>query len=136
MPYKPVVLIVLDGVGVNTVDPETPFSLAHIPTWREMEQLYPFTTLRASGVAVGLPWGEEGNSEVGHLTMGAGRVIYHHLPRIITAVHDGSFFENPAFKKAAEHVRAANSTLHLMGLFSTGSVHAYIDHLYALLDFA
>jgi len=136
MPYKPVVLIVLDGVGVNIVDSETPFSLADIPTWHEMERMWPFTTLRASGVAVGLPWGEEGNSEVGHLAMGSGRVIYHHLPRIIAAIQDGSFFQNPALKKAADHVRARNSTLHFMGLFSTGSVHAYIDHLYALLDFA
>lgn len=136
MAYKPVVLIVLDGVGVSTVEGETPFSVANIPTIHEIEKYWPFTTLRASGAAVGLPWGEEGNSEVGHLTMGSGRVVYHHLPRIINAIHDESFFKNEAFLKAAEHVKAHNSQLHLMGLFSSGSVHAYVDHLYALLDFA
>ncbi len=136
MPYKPVVLIVLDGVGVSTVAGETPFSVATLPTFREMEQFFPFTTLRASGIAVGLPWGEEGNSEVGHLTMGAGKVFYHHLPRIETAIHDESFFTNDAFVGAAAHVKEHNSTLHLMGLFSSGSVHAYVDHLYALLEFA
>ena len=136
MSYKPVVLIVLDGVGVNTTDTETPFSLANIPTWREIEAYWPFTTLRASGVAVGLPWGEEGNSEVGHLTMGSGRVVYHHLPRIINAIHEGTFFENEAFLKAITHVKERGSQLHIMGLFSSGSVHAYVDHLYALMDLA
>ena len=137
MSYKPVVLVVLDGVGIP--QPESvghPFAEAQLPTFREFEQFYPFTTLSASGVAVGLPWGEEGNSEVGHFTMGAGRVIYNHLPRIITAIRDGSFFENKALADAASHVKKNNSTLHLMGLFSSGSVHAYIDHVYALLEFA
>lgn len=129
--------MVLDGVGIPMqASAGHPFAEAHVPTFHEFEQLYPFTTLSASGVAVGLPWGEEGNSEVGHLTMGAGRVLYNHLPRIITAIHDGSFFENKALKDAALHVRNNNATLHLMGLFSSGSVHAYMDHVYALLDFA
>lgn len=136
MRHKPVVLLILDGVGVNTTDRETPFVAARMPMWHEMESYWPFTTLRASGVAVGLPWGEEGNSEVGHLTIGSGRVMYHHLPRIITAIHDGTFFTNDAFVRAAAYTKEKQSTLHLLGLFSTGSVHAYIDHLYALLDFA
>jgi 2,3-bisphosphoglycerate-independent phosphoglycerate mutase len=135
MAYKPVVLIVLDGVGVPQSG-ETPFATAKLPTVRTIEQNWPFTTLRASGVAVGLPWGEEGNSEVGHLTMGAGRVLFHHLPRIINAIHDKSFFTNQAFLAAAENVKKNSSALHIMGLFSTGSVHSYIDHLYALLEFA
>jgi 2,3-bisphosphoglycerate-independent phosphoglycerate mutase len=134
MAYKPVVLVVLDGVGIRQPGSGHTFSEAHLPTFREFEQFYPFTTLSASGVAVGLPWGEEGNSEVGHLTMGAGRVLYHHLPRIITAISDGSFFEVPALKKAVSHVKKHKSTLHLMGLFSSGSVHAYQDHVYALLE--
>ncbi|PJE64690.1 MAG: 2,3-bisphosphoglycerate-independent phosphoglycerate mutase [Candidatus Ryanbacteria bacterium CG10_big_fil_rev_8_21_14_0_10_43_42] len=133
---KPVILIVMDGVGISPYPNDSPFAQATIPTFHELETNWPFTTLRASGVAVGLPWGEEGNSEVGHLTMGAGRIIYHHLPRIITAIQDKSFFENEAFLTASAHVKKRNSTLHLMGLFSTGSVHAYIDHLYALLEFA
>ncbi|TSC79312.1 MAG: 2,3-bisphosphoglycerate-independent phosphoglycerate mutase [Parcubacteria group bacterium Gr01-1014_29] len=136
MTYKPVVLVVLDGVGVPPRGGDHPFAEARLPTFREFEQFYPFTTLSASGVAVGLPWGEEGNSEVGHLTMGAGRVIYNHLPRIITAISDGSFFENTALKNASAHVKKNNSALHLMGLFSSGSAHAYMSHVYALLDFA
>lgn len=136
MIYKPVVLVVLDGVGVPPRGGDHPFAEAQMPTFHEFEQFYPFTTLSASGVAVGLPWGEEGNSEVGHFTMGAGRVIYNHLPRIITAISDGSFFENVALKNASAHVKKNNSALHLMGLFSSGSVHAYMSHVYALLNFA
>lgn len=136
MVYKPVVLVVLDGVGARpTGVAGHPYAEAKLPTFREFEQWYPFTTLSASGIAVGLPWGEEGNSEVGHLTMGAGRVILNHLPRIISSISDGSFFENGALKKAASHVKQKKSTFHIMGLFSSGSVHAYMNHVYALLDF-
>ena len=92
MHFKPVVLVVLDGFGVNTLPGESPLQVAKKPTFDELNSYYPFTTLQASGLAVGLPWGEEGNSEVGHLTMGAGRVLYHHLPRIIVAIQDGTFF--------------------------------------------
>ena len=136
MAYKPVVLVVLDGVGARLPGVAGhPYAEAKLPAFREFEQWYPFSTLSASGIAVGLPWGEEGNSEVGHLTMGAGRVIFNHLPRIISSIGDGTFFENEALKKAAEHVKQRNSTFHLMGLFSSGSVHAYMSHVYALLDF-
>lgn len=131
---KPLLLIILDGFGVSLEKEGNPLAEARLPTFHAIEQNYPFTTLQASGVAVGLPWGEAGNSEVGHLTIGAGRVIYHHLPRIITSIRDGSFFENPAFGKAAEHVISHNANLHIAGLVSSGSVHAYADHLYALLD--
>lgn len=134
--YKPVVLVVLDGLGINTEQRENPYTLAKKPTFEEFEQWYPFAALQASALAVGLPWGEPGNSEVGHFTMGAGRIVYQHLPRIVTAIQDGSFFTNPAFQKAAQHVKKNNNALHLMGLFSSGSVHAYVDHLYALLEFA
>ncbi|MEK7566837.1 MAG: 2,3-bisphosphoglycerate-independent phosphoglycerate mutase [Patescibacteria group bacterium] len=136
MPYKPVVLAVLDGYGVNTKISESTWRQAKRPNFERLEKFYPFTTLQASGAAVGLPWGEEGNSEVGHLTIGSGRIIYTHLPRIIMSIRDGSFFENPAFLKAARHVKKNNSRLHLLGLFSSGTVHAYVDHIYALLDFA
>ena len=133
--YKPVILVVLDGFGVNVGNPESTWKHAKMPTFRELEKFFPFTTLQASGIAVGLPWGEEGNSEVGHLTLGAGKPLYHHLPRIITSIHNGSFFQNRAFLDAADFVKKGNGKMHLMGLFSSGSVHAYIDHLYALLDF-
>ena len=131
---KPLLLTILDGFGVNPEQDGNPVAHAKTPTLNFIERNFPFATLQASGVAVGLPWGEAGNSEVGHLTMGAGRVIYHHLPRIIGSIADGSFFENEALKKAAEHVRQNNSNLHIAGLISSGSVHSYIDHLYAVFD--
>ncbi len=133
--YKPVVLAVLDGFGVSQL-PESTWKHADMPTFKELEKFYPFTTLQASGIAVGLPWGEEGNSEVGHLTIGAGKTLFHHLPRIITSIQNGSFFKNQAFLDAANFIKEGKGKLHLMGLFSSGSVHAYIDHLYALLEFA
>lgn len=136
MHFKPVVLAVLDGFGINTLPGESPLQIAKKPTLDEFAAFYPLTTLQASGLAVGLPWGEEGNSEVGHLTMGSGRILYHHLPRIIVAIQDGTFYENEAFLGALAHARANKGALHIMGLFSTGSVHAYVDHLYALLEFA
>ena len=130
------VLAVLDGFGVNITNPESTWKYAEMKNFREIEKFYPFTTLQASGMAVGLPWGEEGNSEVGHLTMGAGRTLFHHLPRIITSVKDGSFFKNKTFLEAINFIKGSGGTMHFMGLFSSGSVHAYADHLYALLDFA
>lgn len=133
--YKPVMLVILDGFGVSLEEKGNPVLSARTPTLDLFDTSYPFTTLQASGVAVGLPWGEAGNSEVGHLTMGAGRVIYHHLPRIISAIHDGSFFQNEALLAAAGHVKKNASRLHIFGLVSSGSVHSYIDHLYALLKF-
>lgn len=134
--YKPVVLAVLDGFGVKISDPESTWKYAEMKNFREIEKFYPFTTIQASGMAVGLPWGEEGNSEVGHLTIGAGRTLYHHLPRIITSIKDGSFFKNKKFLEAVDFIKKTGGSAHFMGLFSSGSVHAYADHLYALLDFA
>ncbi len=136
MNLKPIVLTVLDGFGINTLPGESPLQVAKKPTFDDIHQFYPFTTLQASGLAVGIPWGEEGNSEVGHLTIGSGRVLYHHLPRIIVSIQDGTFFENPAFLDALAHARSNKGTFHIVGLCSSGSVHAYIDHLYALLNFA
>lgn len=131
---NPTVLLILDGLGHDSKAVESPWQLAKKSYFIEIEKYFPFTTIQASGLAVGLPWNVEGNSEVGHLTMGAGRIIYNHLPRIIMAIHDKSFAENEAFVKAIKHVKKNNSKLHIMGLFSSGSVHAYIDHFYALLD--
>lgn len=133
--YEPIVLVVLDGFGVSNEKFGNPILDAEKPNLNLIEKKYPFTTLQASGVAVGLPWGEAGNSEVGHLTIGAGRIVYHHLPRIVFAIHEGLFFKNEAFLGATEHVRKNNSNLHLVGLVSSGSVHSYIDHIYALLEF-
>ena len=133
--YKPVVLLILDGFGISTT-PNSTWKYAEMPTFHELEKFFPFTTLQASGTATGLPWGEEGNSEVGHLTIGAGRPIFHHLPRIIMSIHDGSFFTNKAFLDAAKSAKASGGKLHIAGLFSSGSVHAYVEHLYALLELA
>ncbi len=138
--YKPVVLIVMDGFGVGANIIESPWELAIHPFFSEVEKNYPFVTLQASGTAVGLPWNEPGNSEVGHLTMGSGKIIYTHLPRISVAIDDGSFFRNKVFQEAVSHLEnqlpGNNPSLHLMGLFSSGSVHANASHLYALLDYA
>lgn len=130
-----VVLIILDGLGVPQDKDSTLFA-AKRPNFEHFEKFFPFTALQASGIAVGLSWGEEGNSEVGHLTLGSGRTIYSHLPRISVSIQDGSFFKNESFKKALGHIRERGGALHLMGLFSSGSVHAYPDHLYALLELA
>lgn len=132
---KPFILIILDGFGISLEKSGNPVAEANMPTFKAIEESFPFTTLQASGVAVGLPWGEAGNSEVGHLTIGSGRAIYHYLPRIINAIYDGSFFQNEAFGQAVAHVKKHKSKLHIAGLISSGSVHSYIDHLYALLDF-
>jgi len=134
--YKPVVLVVMDGFGVSAETEANAVAMATKPTLDMFDVNFPFTTLQASGVAVGLPWGERGNSEVGHLTMGAGRVIYHHLPRIIYSIHDKSFYQNEAFLKAAAHVKKNGTKLHILGLVSSGSVHSHVDHLYALFRFA
>ncbi len=135
-PLKSFILTILDGFGVSLEHEGNPVAMARTPVLDELAHWYPFTALQASGVAVGLPWGGPGNSEVGHLTMGAGRVVYHHLPRIIHAIADGSFFENPALKDASSHLRRSNGRLHIAGLVSSGSVHSYVDHLMALLEFA
>ncbi len=133
---RPLVLLILDGFGISTEEKGNPVAEASTPTLDDLARSFPFTTLQASGTAVGLPWGEAGNSEVGHLTIGAGRVIYHHLPRIVNAIYDGSFFYNSRFLGAAEHVRTHGGRLHLAGLVSSGSVHSYIDHLYGLIEFS
>lgn len=131
---KPLLLVILDGFGISLETSGNPVASAKIPNFQFLDTWFPFTTLQASGVAVGLPWGEPGNSEVGHLTIGAGRVIYHHLPRIISAIYDGSFEKNEAFLKAITHAKENKGVVHLAGLISSGSVHSYIDHLYALLE--
>lgn len=131
---KKVILIVLDGWGISAPNAGNAPSQAKLPTIKTIENYYPATILHASGINVGLPWWEEGNSEVGHLTLGCGKVIYQYLPRIINAIQDGSFFENTAFLKTIDYVKKNNSRIHLMGLVSSGAVHSYIDHLYALLD--
>ncbi|MBI1888425.1 MAG: 2,3-bisphosphoglycerate-independent phosphoglycerate mutase, partial [Candidatus Spechtbacteria bacterium] len=131
-----VILVVLDGWGIAAPGFGNAITSARTPTLQFLESSYPSCLLQASGIAVGLPWGEPGNSETGHLALGAGRTVFQSITRIETSIQDGSFFKNQTLKNAASHVKKNKSSLHLMGLVSSGSVHSYIDHLYALLDFA
>jgi 2,3-bisphosphoglycerate-independent phosphoglycerate mutase len=123
---------VLDGWGCAPPGPGNAVALADTPVFDRLWAEYPHTTLAASGKAVGLPPGQMGNSEVGHLTIGSGRVLYQDLVRVNTAIEDGSFFENPALASAFER----GEQVHLLGLVSHGGVHSHIDHLHALLRFA
>lgn len=132
----PVVLIIMDGWGITEPSDGNAIFRARTPHIDRLENNYPFTTLQASGEAVGLPLGEVGNSEVGHLNLGAGKVVYQDLSRISASIADGSFFENEVFFKAFEHVKKNKSSLHLMGLLGPGGVHADDEHLYALLRMA
>lgn len=134
--YKPVVLVVLDGWGLGKAAKGNAIAEANLPTIEKLNKYYPHTALQASGVSVGLPWGESGNSEVGHITLGAGKIIYQNMPRITMAIQSGEFFKNYEFLKAVEHAKETGGDLHLMGLIGKGGVHSYMDHLYALLEFA
>ncbi|MEK7578175.1 MAG: 2,3-bisphosphoglycerate-independent phosphoglycerate mutase [Patescibacteria group bacterium] len=134
--YKPVILMILDGYGRGPENAANAIFKAKKPNIDFIEKNFPMTNLQASGIAAGIPWGEEGNSEVGHLNLGAGRVVYQYLPRIIFAIRDGSFFKKPALIQATEHIKKNNSSLHIIGLVGSGNVHSYIDHFYAILDFA
>ena len=134
--YRPIVLIVLDGWGLSPSTQGNPIREATLPTIDKLNKYYPLTALQASGIAVGLPWNTPGNSEVGHMTIGSGRVIYQNLPRISLAVQDGSFFKNTAFLSAINRVKENGGALHIMGLVGEGSVHSNKDHLYMLLQMA
>lgn len=132
---KPVVLIVLDGWGVSRVKEGNAIENANLPNYRKYLLSYPQTLLSASGEAVGLPKGEVGNTEVGHLNMGAGKIVYQDLLRINMAIVDGTFFQNPVLLNAVAHVKKNQSKLHIMGLIGEGTVHASNDHLFALVRF-
>ncbi|MDD5071565.1 MAG: 2,3-bisphosphoglycerate-independent phosphoglycerate mutase [Patescibacteria group bacterium] len=133
---KPVILVILDGWGITQPYTGNAISQANTPNFNGLVAQYPSMTLRASGEAVGLPWGEAGNSEVGHLNLGLGRIIYQDLPRVNKAISDNSFYKNEVFLKAIEHAKTNNGKLHFLGLVSSGNVHASIEHLYALLALA
>jgi 2,3-bisphosphoglycerate-independent phosphoglycerate mutase len=130
--YPLVALVILDGWGCAPPEPGNAVELADTPTFDRLWREYPHATLAASGEAVGLPPGQMGNSEVGHLTIGSGRILYQDLMRVNKAIEDGSFFENPALRAAFER----GERTHLLGLVSYGGVHSHIDHLRALLTFA
>lgn len=131
---QPAVLIVLDGFGVAPPSRGNAIALAATPTLDRLSEHYPTMTLQASGDAVGLPWGEMGNSEVGHLAIGAGKVIYQDLPRITRAIVDGSLAKNLALNEAFSAVKKQHSALHLIGMFSSAGVHSFDEHAFALLE--
>ena len=129
-----VTLVVLDGFGIRKEAHGNAILSAGTPHLDKLKKMYPFTTLKASGEAVGLPSGQMGNSEVGHLTLGSGRVILQDLLKINKSIEDKSFFENKALLKALNHAKENNSSLHIMGLLSDGGVHSHINHLFAIID--
>ena len=133
---KPVMLMILDGWGLRAADDANAVTLADMPTMNGLVSEYPHTQLLTSGRAVGLPDGIMGNSEVGHLNIGAGRVVYQDLLRIDMSIEDGSFFQNEALTAAMQKVVADNNALHLLGLVSDGGVHSQLTHLMALLEMA
>ncbi len=136
MSRKPTVLMILDGYGLNEETEGNAIAQAKTPVMDRLMAEYPFAKGNASGMAVGLPDGQMGNSEVGHTNMGAGRIVYQMLVKITKSIQDGDFFKNPALLKAVENCKKNDSALHLMGLLSPGGVHSHMEHLYGLLELA
>jgi 2,3-bisphosphoglycerate-independent phosphoglycerate mutase len=136
MSKKPTVLMILDGFGLNKEKRANAVVEAKTPVLDKLMAEYPFVEGNASGLAVGLPDGQMGNSEVGHLNIGAGRVVYQELTRITKEIEDGSFFQNEALLKAVENCKKNQSDLHLFGLLSDGGVHSHNTHMYGLLELA
>lgn len=136
MDKKTTVLMILDGFGLNDKEEANAVKKASTPNIDKLMKEYPFVQGNASGMSVGLPEGQMGNSEVGHLNIGAGRIVYQELTRITKSIEDGDFFENEALLAAVNNCKKNNSKLHLMGLLSDGGVHSHNTHLYALLELA
>ncbi|TVX99146.1 2,3-bisphosphoglycerate-independent phosphoglycerate mutase [Cohnella terricola] len=133
---RPVALVILDGFGLRDNVHGNAVAQAKKPNFDRLWDNFPHTTLTASGEAVGLPDGQMGNSEVGHLNIGAGRIVYQDLTRISKSIRDQDFFENPTLLEAVRHAKSNNKKLHLYGLLSDGGVHSHIEHLFALLELA
>ncbi len=136
MNKTPTTLIIMDGFGLRHETEGNAVAAAATPRLEQFFQEFAHTELSASGLDVGLPAGQMGNSEVGHTNIGAGRVVFQDLPRISKAIDDGSFFENPAYVRAMDACREHNSSLHLIGLLSDGGVHSHLEHLFALMKMA
>ena len=136
MKVTPVLLIILDGFGCSESQDNNAIASAHKPNWDKLWQTCPRTTINASEASVGLPSGQMGNSEVGHLNIGAGRVVYQEFTRINRAISSGHFFANPALTQAVETARSSGKALHIMGLLSDGGVHSHEVHIHAMLEMA
>ena len=133
---SPLALIIMDGFGYRAETAGNAIAAAKTPNLDKLLKTCPNTRIGASGMDVGLPDGQMGNSEVGHTNIGAGRIVYQELTRITKAIQDGTFFENEAFLDAVRNCQWNNSTLHIFGLMSDGGVHSHVDHICALLDLA
>ena len=136
MDKKVTMLMILDGFGNNSNPKGNAVQMANTPNIDKLMKTCPTTEIYTSGLAVGLPEGQMGNSEVGHTNIGAGRVVYQELTRITKSIEDGDFFSIPEFVKAIENCKQNNTKLHIMGLVSDGGVHSHIRHLYGLLELA
>ena len=136
MSKKPTVLMILDGYGLNERHDANAVYEANTPVMDKLMAEYPFVKGNASGLAVGLPDGQMGNSEVGHMNMGAGRIVYQELTRITKEIQDGDFFKNEALLAAMKNAKENDSAIHFMGLLSDGGVHSHITHLFGLLEMA
>lgn len=129
-------MIIMDGFGINPEKNGNAIIAAGTPELDKLKEEYSFTQIGASGMSVGLPDGQMGNSEVGHTNIGAGRIVYQELTRITKSIADGEFFDNEAFKEAIDNCKKNNSALHLIGLLSDGGVHSHIEHMFALVELA
>jgi len=136
MPKKPLLLMILDGWGINPEHESNAIAQARTPNMTRLCAEYPTSEIDGSGLSVGLPAGQMGNSEVGHTNIGAGRVVYQDLTRISKSIDDGDFFENPVLVECMQKAKAGSGRLHLAGLLSDGGVHSHDTHLYALIDMA
>lgn len=136
MNRKPVMLMILDGFGINPNEKGNAVAIANTPNIDKLKKTWPTTIIHTSGLDVGLPEGQMGNSEVGHTNIGAGRIVYQDLTRITKSIQDGDFFSIKEFSDAIDNCKKNNSNLHIMGLLSDGGVHSHIRHLIALLEFA
>ena len=134
--YRPIVLVVLDGWGINTELEGNAIANAKTPFVGDLKGNYPCIALQASGISVGLAWGEPGNSEVGHMTIGSGMILYQNLPRINLAIQNGTFFSNQTLVQAFDQAKRKGTAVHLLGLVSNGGVHSHLDHVFALLEMA
>ena len=135
-PISPVVLVILDGWGYREDPQSNAIALAHTPVMDSLSAAYPSTLIQTSGKDVGLPHGQMGNSEVGHLNIGAGRVVPQELVRISDAVEDRTLLQNEALVNLCQSVRASQGSLHFVGLCSEGGVHSHLNHLFGLIDLA
>src|SRR5512137_2446741 len=135
-PVTPVLLLILDGFGYREDADFNAVAVARKPNWDRLWKNYPHTLIDASELRVGLPKGQMGNSEVGHLNIGAGRVVYQDLTKVDLAIENGSFYSNPAMLKAVEAAKQHDGALHIMGLLSPGGVHSHEVHIQAMLELA